>query len=107
MPAIITSKFRFHNAEQFKESFSEAAATNYYLFIGRPGAFASGTTGGTDAAPPTPPDNRRAEARYCDDMLAAKLISSKSFVIPRRDFSTSSAFDMYRHDIGGVSAGNY
>ena len=32
MAAIITSKFRFHNAEQFKESFSEAAPTNYYLF---------------------------------------------------------------------------
>ena len=40
-------------------------------------------------------------------MLAAKLISSKAFVIPRRDFSTSSAFDMYRHDVGGVSTGNY
>ena len=56
MAAIITSKFRFHNAEQFKESFSEAAPTNYYMFIGRPSAFASGTTGGSDSAPPTPVD---------------------------------------------------
>ena len=40
-------------------------------------------------------------------MLAAKLISSKAFVIPRRDFSTSSPFDMYRHDVGAVSTGNY
>ena len=102
MPAIITSKFRFHNAEQFKESFSEAAATNYYLFIGRPGAFASGTTGGTDASPPTPPDNRRAEARYWDDMLAAKKIVSTgvTHAIPRRDLDTSGAtkYDMYRPD---------
>ena len=35
MAAIITSKFRLNNAEQFTESFSEAAPTAYYLFIGR------------------------------------------------------------------------
>ena len=32
-------------------------------------------------------------------MLASKLISSKSFVIPRRDWSSTSTFDMYRHDV--------
>ena len=35
MAAIITNKFRINNAEQFVESFSESAATTYYLFIGR------------------------------------------------------------------------
>ena len=35
MAAIITNKFRINNAEQFVESFSETAATTYYLFIGR------------------------------------------------------------------------
>ena len=58
MPAIITSKFRFHNAEQFKESFSEAAPSNYYLFVGRPSEFSTATGGGPDSAPPTPVDNR-------------------------------------------------
>ena len=100
MPAIITSKFRFHNAEQFKESFSEAAATNYYLFIGRPGEFASGTTGGTDAAPPTPNDNRTQESQHWDDMLAAKRITSTgvAHAIPRRDLDTSgnTTYDMYK-----------
>jgi hypothetical protein len=100
MAAIITSKFRFHNAEQFKESFSEAAATNYYLFIGRPSEFASGTTGGTDALPPTPVDNRRSEAYLWDDMLAAKKIDSTgvTHAIPRRDLdiSGSTTYDMYR-----------
>ena len=100
MAAIITSKFRFHNAEQFKESFSEAAPTNYYLFIGRPSAFASGTTGGSDSAPPTPVDNRRSEAYHWDDMLAAKKIDSTgvTHAIPRRDLDTSGAttYDMYR-----------
>ena len=35
MAAIITEKFRLHNAEQFKESFTEASASNYYLFVGK------------------------------------------------------------------------
>ena len=43
-------------------------------------------------------------------MLAAKLIatSNTTFAIPRRDYSTSSAFDMYRHDVAGTTTtGNY
>ena len=102
MAAIITSKFRFHNAEQFKESFSEAAATNYYMFIGRQGEFASATTGGTDAIPPTPADNRKSESLHWDDMLAAKKIDSTgvAHAIPRRDLDTSGAtkYDMYKPD---------
>ena len=100
MAAIITSKFRFHNAEQFKESFSESVATNYYLFIGRPSEFATTTTGGTDSAPPTPVDNRRSEAYNWDDMLAAKKIDSTgvTHAVPRRDLDVSGAttYDMYR-----------
>ena len=100
MAAIITSKFRFHNAEQFKESFSESAATNYYLFVGRPSAFATTTTGGTDSAPPTPVDNRRSEAYDWDDMLAAKKIDTTgvTHAVPRRDLDVSGAttYDMYR-----------
>ena len=110
MAAIITSKFRFHNAEQFKESFSEAAPTNYYLFIGRPSAFASGTTGGSDSAPPTPVDNRRSEAFHWDDMLAAKKIDSTgvTHAIPRRDLDVSGAttYDMYRPNYSASNTAN-
>ena len=110
MAAIITSKFRFHNAEQFKESFSEAAPTNYYLFIGRPSAFASGTTGGSDSAPPTPVDNRRSEAFHWDDMLAAKKIDSTgvTHAIPRRDLDVSGAttYDMYKPNYSASNTAN-
>ena len=41
MAAIITNKFRINNAEQFVESFSESAATTYYLFIGRAHSWAT------------------------------------------------------------------
>ena len=51
MTAIITEKFRQHNSDQFYESFSEASASTYYLFIGKATAFTSGTTGGSDSSP--------------------------------------------------------
>ena len=35
MAAIITNKFRIHNAEQFYEAFGEAAPSRMYLMIGR------------------------------------------------------------------------
>jgi len=101
MAAIITEKFRQHNAEQFQESFSEAAATTYYLFIGKSSPFTSTTSGGDDNAPPTPSDDVTSEFYKWDSMLAAKLISSSdvSFVIPRRNWANSTTYDMYEHDI--------
>ena len=74
MPAIITKDFRVHNAEQFKESFGEAADT-YYLAIGRPQAFADNQAfnDGTDASPPTPVDDVGQVEYYAyDDFLAAR-----------------------------------
>ena len=54
MSAIITEKFRQHNAGNFFESFSESSANVYYLMIGKATPFTSATTGGSDPAPPTP-----------------------------------------------------
>ena len=54
MVAIITEKFKLHNASQFVESFTEAAASTYYLFIGKGTAFtaANDGTGASDTSPP-------------------------------------------------------
>ena len=108
MPAIITSKFRFHNAEQFKESFSEAVPSNYYLFVGRPSEFSTATGGGTDSAPPTPIDNRTSESNHWDAMMAAKKIGSTgvAHAIPRRDLDTSGSttYDMYRPNYSSSTA---
>ena len=43
MPAIITSKFRRNNAQQFEESFGEATPNIYYLGIGKPTAYGTKT----------------------------------------------------------------
>ena len=107
MAAIITEKFRLHNAEQFKESFTEASASNYYLFVGKSSPFTATTkysdtesTGGTDASPPNPHDRVIEENYKWDSMLAAKRITSTDVmpVIPRRNYSQVT-FDMYEHDI--------
>ena len=101
MAAIITEKFRLHNAEQFQESFSEAAKSTYYLFIGKSSPFTTSTSGGNDNAPPTPKDDITTEFYKWDSMLAAKLISSSdvSFVVPRRNWANNTTYDMYEHDI--------
>ena len=111
MPAIITKDFRIQNANQFSESFSESADT-YYLAIGRPQAFANDQAfnDGTDTSPPTPVDSVGSVDYYVyDDLLSAKKISSSnvSAVIPRRNWTTGTTYDYYRHDYGEInSAGN-
>ena len=114
MPAIITNKFRINNAEQFSESFSEASPEVYYLGIGRPQAFATQTRGdlrtenqGTDSAAITPADSVIEEFNTFDDLLAVKKIttSDTSFVIPRRNWTTTTVYDYYRHDYGNRVTG--
>jgi hypothetical protein len=114
MPAIITNKFRVHNSEQFTESFSEASANTYYLAIGRPQGFGTSTRGdsrtvneGTDAVPLTPADSVQEEFYTFDDLLAAKKIASSdvSYVIPRRNWTTSTIYDYYRQDYGNRITG--
>jgi len=101
MAAIITEKFRQHNAEQFFESFSETSASTYYLFIGKSSPFSVSTSGGDDNSPPTPNDDVVLEQHKWDSMLAAKLISSSDVVYcaPRRNWTNSTTYDMYEHDI--------
>jgi len=115
MPAIITNKFRIHNQEQFVESFSEASPNVYYMGIGRPQAWATSTRGdsrtqyeGTDASPLTPVDSVSQEYHVFDDLLAAKRVTSSdvSIVIPRRNWTTGTVYDYYRHDYGHYVTGS-
>ena len=107
MPAIITNKFRLNNAEQFTESFSESAATVYYLGIGRAQNFGTITRPdartdyeGTETVPTTPGDSVLNEFKNFDDLLAAKKItgSDVSYCIPSRNWATGTTYDIYRHD---------
>ena len=106
MSAIITEKFRQHNADQFFESFSEASASTYYLFIGKSTAFTTATTTGSDSSPPTPADAVGETEFYAwDSMLAAKKIASTdiTYAIPRRNWVNATTYDMYKHNISSSS----
>ena len=107
MVAIITEKFKLHNASQFTESFSEASASTYYMFIGKPTEFNSTNdgTGASDSVPPTPLDSVSDEFYFFDQMIAAKKIASTDVVncVPRRDWSNSTTYDMYRDNYSSLS----
>ena len=101
MTAIITEKFKQHNATQFYESFSEASATAYYMLFGKATPFTAATSGGTDDIPPTPADDVSSEFYVWDQTTAGKNIASGdvSYAIPRRDWANSTTYDMYEDNI--------
>ena len=67
MAAIITEKFRVHNARQFKEDFGESASSTY-VFIGRPYDWAD------ENNPPAPANGVGEEIQAWEDMLALKKV---------------------------------
>ena len=108
MPAIVTNKFRIHNAKQFVEAFDEITYTSgnaitdasgllnthMYLFIGKVTAWAD------DTAPPTPTDSvSNTVYNHWRDMIAAKKIGSTdiSHVAPRYNWTTGTNYFAYLH----------
>ena len=106
MSAIITEKFRLHNATQFYESFSEASANVYYLMIGKSVPFTAATSGGTDVSPATPADDVSTEFYTWDQATALKNIASTdiSYAVPRRDWANGTTYDMYESNISTSNA---
>ena len=93
MAAIITEKFRLHNAKQFREVASESG-NDMYMFIGRPSAWSD------DSNPPTPVDSLNDEFDAYANMVALKKVASTdvSHAIVRRDWTSGTAYDEYRHN---------
>ena len=93
MAAIITEKFRIHNAKQFKEDFGESLSSSY-IFIGRPWAWAD------DTSPPAPANAVGEEIDSYSDMLAMKKVSSSdvSHGLTRYDWTSGTSYDEYAHD---------
>ena len=99
MAAIISNKFRIHNAQSFLEGFDEASPTSIYLGIGRPQSWAD------DNIPDTPKDTVGDELYYWDDMIALKRVQASDVIlaIPRRDWTSGKYYDIYRHDYNGTT----
>ncbi len=93
MAAIITEKFRLHNAKEFKQSATETGNA-MYMFIGRPFSWTD------DNNPPTPVDSLNDEYDAYANMTALKKVSSTdvSHAIIRRDWTGNTVYDEYRHN---------
>jgi hypothetical protein len=107
MAAIITEKFRTHNAKQFKEDFGETASSTY-IFIGRSHPWTD------DTSPPVPVNGTSEEMDAFSDMLSMKKVSTAdvSHALTRYDWTTGTNYDEYAHDYSssnvspGTSANN-
>lgn len=107
MAAIITEKFRTHNAKQFKEDFGESASSTY-IFIGRSHPWTD------DTSPPVPVNGTSEEMDAFSDMLSMKKVSTAdvSHALTRYDWTTGTTYDEYAHDYSssntspGTSANN-
>ena len=97
MAAIITDQIRILNAGNFIAGVSNAT-NSYYSFIGltNPSDYQSDW----DVDPPSPKDNFDQENDYWDTMVALKKINTADAkqVVPKRNWSSGTTYDMYRHD---------
>jgi len=93
MAAIITEKFRLNNAKQFIEDITQSSSVAY-SFIGRGHAWTD------DSTPPTPVDSPNDEYDAYRSMVALKKISTSdiSHAIVRRDWTSGTTYDEYRHN---------
>ena len=98
MAAIITEKFRVHNAKQFKEDFGESASSTY-VFIGRSHPWP------TDTSPPTPVNGTSETVDAWSDMTALKKVGSAdvSHGLTRYDWTSGVTYDEYAHDISATN----
>ena len=101
MAAIITEKFRLNNAKQFIEDITQSSSVAY-SFIGRGHAWTD------DSTPPTPVDSPNDEFDAYRNMVALKKISTSdvSHAIVRRDWTSGTTYDEYRHNYSSSNTAN-
>ena len=99
MTAIVTSKFRTLNAENFKDDIA-AAATSVYVAIGKTDAWSNSTSDTTDTTPFTPYDHLNSLVESRENMFAMKLLSSSdsSHVVPRHTWTTGTSYIAWDSD---------
>lgn len=104
MPAIVSSKFRIHNAEQFKESFSEASNSVIYFYIGGPSPWVD------DLSPPAITSTvSNVDFNPWTDMMAAKRIQTTdvSHATRRIDWTTGTVYPQYDNTTTIVGTDNF
>lgn len=104
MPGLVTKRFKFHNATQLYESFSEASPNYYYVYIGRLQEWPSSDTA------PAPTDTVQ-DSQYAPwrDMIAAKKVTTTdvSYVVPRHVWTTGTVYTQYTDDNTSLYTSNF
>ncbi len=95
MAAIITDQIRVLNAKNFV---ADVGINTYYSFIGLPNP--ADYQSDWNNNPPSPKDNFDQENDYWDTMIALKKINTSDVrqVVPKRQWSSGTTYDYYRHD---------
>lgn len=95
MVGVISENLRIFNAEQFKESVSEAANSKVYFTFGR------GYPWANDAAPDQANSSVTVFNDVWNNMVGAKLITGNDIrhVVPRHDWTTNTVYPAYDHCI--------
>ena len=91
MTAIVTSKFRTLNAENFKE---DIAGSSVFVAIGKSDAWSNSTSDTTDATPFTPYDTIDSLVEARENIFALKKLTAGdvSHVIPRHTWTTGTSY---------------
>ena len=104
MTAITNKKLAFNNAEQFKESFSGAAPTIYYIFVGNHVPYAN------ESSPDSLVDTVATEKDTWDNIFAAKRATGNDvqLVVPRINWTSNTQYRQYDDtiDIGTLLSSN-
>lgn len=99
MTAIVTSKFRTLNAENFKEDIA-ASGTSVFVAIGKTDAWSNSTSDTTDTTPFTPYDTIDSLVEARENIFALKLLGSAdvSHVVPRHTWTTGNSYVAWDSD---------
>lgn len=104
MPAVISYKFRVHNAEQFKEALDEPANSVIYFYIGGVSPYAN------ELSPPSPGSSvANTEFVPWRDMIAAKRLfgNDVSHVVKRHNWSSGIVYSQYDDQIVNLTTDNF
>jgi hypothetical protein len=106
MTAIVTSKFRTVNAENFKE---DIGANSVYVAIGKPDVWSLTTSDTTDTTPFTPNDHSDDIGEARANFMAMQKISSTDIthVIPRYTWDGATAYVAWDSNDGSINDKKY
>ena len=94
MAAIVTSNFRFLNAENFK---SDIANNNVYIGIGKTDAWSDSTADTTDTTPPVPADTLDEINEAYEQLIGITKVAggAVSHVVPRHNWTAGTTYAVW------------